>query len=88
MFTVAEMLSLPPARALLGTITQDRTGLTDRYTMELDYPFPPQAAPAAPPELGLPPVPPPFRSNGDYGWCRARAVQVIMVESAQLPTAN
>ena len=36
MFTVAEMVSLPPARALLATITQDRTGLTDRYTMELE----------------------------------------------------
>ncbi|HET9833346.1 MAG TPA: TIGR03435 family protein, partial [Vicinamibacterales bacterium] len=36
MRTVADMLSLPPSRALLGTITQDRTGLTGRYTMELD----------------------------------------------------
>jgi len=44
MFTVAEMLSLPPARALLGTITQDRTGLTDRYTMKLDLPFCPIAS--------------------------------------------
>src|SRR5687768_10201756 len=49
MFTVAEMLSLPPARALLGTIAQDRTVLTYRYTMELDYPFAPSppATPAA-----------------------------------------
>src|SRR5262249_22102569 len=47
MSTVAAMLSLPPARALLGTITQDRTGLTERYTMELDYPFAP-SPPVAP----------------------------------------
>ena len=74
MFTVAEVLSLPPARALLGTIVADQTGLTGRYTMELDYPFPPQrpADPAAPPELPAPPCPRPFRSNGDCGWCRAR----------------
>ena len=53
MLTVGEMLLLPPARALLGTVTQDRTGLTGRYTMELDYPFPPTgpAASAAPPEF-------------------------------------
>jgi uncharacterized protein (TIGR03435 family) len=55
MLTVAEMLSLPPARALLGRITQDRTGLTERYTLELDYPFPAgQPAPAAPPEFAGP----------------------------------
>jgi len=38
---------------LLGTITEDRTGLTDRYTMELDYQFAPSApaAPGAPPEF-------------------------------------
>jgi hypothetical protein len=27
MITVADVLSLPPGRALLGTITQDRTGI-------------------------------------------------------------
>jgi len=36
MFSVAEILSLPPGRELLGGVTQDRTGLTDRYTLDLD----------------------------------------------------
>jgi hypothetical protein len=76
MLTVAEMLSLPPARASLGTITQDRTGLTDRYTMERDYPFVASLPPLLLRQQSLraPPCPPPFRSNGDYGWCRARGV--------------
>lgn len=74
MVTVAAMLSLPPARRLLGTITQDRTGLTDRYTMELDYSFAPStpAAPGALPEFAGPPCPTRFESNGDCGWCGAR----------------
>lgn len=51
MSTVAAMLSLPPGRALLGTITEDRTGLTDRYTLELDYPFTFQAPPCPAPAV-------------------------------------
>jgi uncharacterized protein (TIGR03435 family) len=47
MATVAEMLSLPPGRAQLGMFTQDRTGLTDRYTLELDFLFPVGPAGAA-----------------------------------------
>ena len=34
MSTVASLLSLPPARTLLGRFTQDRTGLTGRYTLD------------------------------------------------------
>jgi uncharacterized protein (TIGR03435 family) len=44
MLSVSEVLSLPQSRMLLGGVTNDRTGLTGRYTMELDYPFPPQPA--------------------------------------------
>ena len=91
MFTVAEMLSLPPARALLGTITQDRTGLTDRYTMKLDYPFAPSppGAPAAPPELRAPPCPPPFQEQWGLRQMPSKGrLKVLVVESAQLPTAN
>jgi uncharacterized protein (TIGR03435 family) len=40
MISVAEMLSLPQSRVLLGGVTTDQTGLNGRYTMELDYPFP------------------------------------------------
>ena len=69
MFTVAEMLSLPPGRALLGGVTQDRTGLTDRYTLELDFLFP-QTAPAAAgaPEFGVHLWRTQSASNGDFGW--------------------
>ena len=87
MFTVAEILSLPPARALLGTITQDRTGLTDRYTMELDYPFPPSpsAAPAAPPEFAGPSLSTAVREQWGLRLVPSKGrVKVIVVESAQL----
>jgi hypothetical protein len=57
MFSVAEVLSLPQARALLGGLIGDRTGLKGRYTMDLDYQFaPPRAADSGPvPEFAGPP---------------------------------
>jgi uncharacterized protein (TIGR03435 family) len=85
MFSVAEVLSLPQSRSLLGTIVDDQTGLNGRYTMELDYPFAPQrpadtAAPAgfAPPSLftavqeqwGLRVCR--ARGRSDSSWSRAR----------------
>jgi uncharacterized protein (TIGR03435 family) len=81
MTTVASLLSLPPARALLGTITEDHTGLTGRYTLDLDYVFPPQPdAPALATVIkeqwGLRVVP----GKGTF--------KVIRVESAQLPTTD
>jgi uncharacterized protein (TIGR03435 family) len=91
MLTVAEMLSLPPARALLGTVTQDRTSLTDRYTMELDYPFPPTgpAAPAAPPEFAGPSLSTAVREQWGLRLVPGKGrLKVIVVESAQLPTGN
>jgi len=39
MFAVADLLSLPMSRSLLGRVVQDRTGLTGRYKLQLDYPF-------------------------------------------------
>jgi len=91
MLTVAEMLSLPPARALLGTITQDRTGLTDRYTMELDYPFGQlsPAAPAVPPEFAPPSLSTAVREQWGLRLVPSKGrVKVITVESAQPPTGN
>ena len=91
MFTVAEVLSLPPARALLGTIVADQTGLRGRYTMELDYPFPPQrpADPAAPADFGLPSL---FTAVQEQWGLRLvpgkGPFRLVVVESAQLPTAN
>ena len=39
MYTVADLLSLPQSRSLTGRVVQDRTGLTGRYKMELQYQF-------------------------------------------------
>jgi uncharacterized protein (TIGR03435 family) len=87
MVTAASVLSLPPARALLGTITQDATGLTDRYTMELDYVFP--AAGAAPPEFAGPSLPTAVREQWGLRLVPAKgSLKVIVVESAQAPTGN
>jgi uncharacterized protein (TIGR03435 family) len=91
MHTAAEMLSLPPARALLGTITQDRTGLTDRYTMELDYLFAPSppAAPAAPAEFAGPSLSTAVREQWGLRLVPSKGpLNVIVVESAQPPTGN
>ena len=89
MSTVAEVLSLPPARALLGTITQDHTGLTGRYTLELDYLFTPSPAPAASPEFAGPSLPTVVREQWGLRLVAGKGqLKVIEVESAQLPTAN
>ena len=81
MTTVASLLSLPPARALLGTITEDHTGLTGRYTLDLDYVFPPQPdgpalTTAMKEQWGLRVVP----GKGTF--------RTIRVESAMLPTMD
>lgn len=90
MSTVAELLSLPPARALLGTITQDRTGLSDRYTMQLDDPFASgPAAPGATPEFAGPSLSTAVREQWGLRLVPSQGqLQVILVESAQLPTGN
>ena len=81
MSTVAEVLSLPPGRALLGNIVADQTGLKGRYTLELDYTFPPDVtAPSLPTvvqeQWGLRIVP----GRGPF--------RTAVVESAQVPTEN
>ena len=87
MVTVAEMLSLPPARALLGTVTQDRTGLTGRYTLELDYVFPP--SPAAAPEFAGPSLSTAVQEQWGLRLVPSKGrLRVIVVERAQLPTGN
>jgi len=91
MATVAELLSLPPARALLGTMTHDRTGLTGRYTMELDFPFPatgPGAA-AAPPEFAGPSLSTAVREQWGLRLVPGEGtLKVVVIESAQLPAEN
>ena len=81
MSTVASLLSLPPARALLGTITEDQTGLTGRYTLDLDYVFPP------------PPDAPSLSTAIKEQWGLRVApgkgtFKTVRVESAQLPTTD
>ena len=90
MFSVAEFLSLPQSRPLLdGTITHDRTGLTGRYSLELDYAFSQgrpanPTAPAGEPSLytviqeqwGLRVVPGPG------------TLKVVTIENAQPPAEN
>lgn len=91
MSTVADMLSLPPSRARLGTITQDHTGLTGRYTMELDYPFAPPGspAPAAQPEFAGPSLPTAVKDQWGPRLTPGKGqLNIIVVESAQLPTGN
>jgi uncharacterized protein (TIGR03435 family) len=89
MFNAAEMLSLPASRTLLGRVVQDRTGLTGRYRMELEYPFNPArpADPAAPdsrPSL--------FTVIREQWGMKLEPAQgpykVIVVDSAQRPTEN
>ena len=91
MSTVAELLSLPPARALLGAMTYDRTGLAGRYTMELDFPFPatgPGAA-TAPPEFASPSLSTAVRDQWGLRLVPGEgALKVFVIENAQLPTAN
>jgi uncharacterized protein (TIGR03435 family) len=91
MFTVAEVLSLPPSRALLGTIVADQTGLKGRYTLELDYPFPLQAAanPAAPADFGLPSLVTAVQEQWGLRVVPGKGpFRLVVVESAQLPSEN
>ena len=90
MFTVAEVLSLPPARALLGTIVADQTGLSGRYTMELDYPFPAQPGdPPAPGDFGLPSLFTAVQEQWGLRLVRGKGpFRLVVVEHAQLPTPN
>jgi uncharacterized protein (TIGR03435 family) len=91
MRTVADMLSLPPSRVLLGTVTQDRTGLTGRYTMELEYPFRPTspAGPAAQPEFAGPSLSTAVLEQWGLRLVPGKGpLRVVVIESAQPPTPN
>ena len=91
MSTVAEVLSLPPARALLGTIVADQTGLQGRYTMELDFLFPVQrpAEPSAQADLGLPSLSTAVQEQWGLRLVRGKGpFRLVVVEGAQPPTEN
>jgi bla regulator protein blaR1 len=90
MFTVAEVLSLPPARALLGTIVADQTGLSGRYTMELDYPFPTTpGGSVAPAEPGVPSLFTAVQEQWGLRIVKGKGpFRLVVVESAQMPSSN
>jgi uncharacterized protein (TIGR03435 family) len=91
MFSVAEVLSLPQARALLGGLTGDQTGLKGRYTMDLEYQFaPPRAADsAAVPEFAGPALSTAIREQWGLRIQPGKApFRLVVIESAQMPTAN
>ncbi len=81
MRSAAELLGLPQSRRLLGGVPSDRTGLTGRYTMELEYNFPP---PDDAPSLST-------ALKEQWGLKVVKIRQpflTIVVESAQLPTID
>jgi uncharacterized protein (TIGR03435 family) len=91
MFSVAEVLSLPQARALLGGLTGDGTGLKGRYTMDLDYEFAPPRplGAAAAPEFAGPALSTAIREQWGLRIQPGQApFRLVVVESAQLPPAN
>jgi uncharacterized protein (TIGR03435 family) len=87
--TVAELLSLPPARALLGTMAHDRTGLTGRYTMELDFLFPATGTAAALPESAGSSLSTAVREQWGLRLVPGEGtLKVFVIENAQLPAEN
>jgi uncharacterized protein (TIGR03435 family) len=91
MFSAGEVLSLPQARALLGGLVQDATGLAGRYPMELDYPFALQRPgdPAAPPDFAGPSLSTAVKEQWGLRIVKGQGkFRLVVVESAQLPTAD
>ena len=86
MSTAAQMLSLPPGRVLLNTITVDRTGLTGRYTLDLDYLF---TGTAAPPDFAGPSLPTAIKEQWGLRLVPGKGrMKLLIIDSAQPPTPN
>jgi len=91
MFSVAELLSLPQGRALLGGMVGDATVLKGRYTMDLDYQFPPPrpANPGTTPEFSGPALSTAIREQWGLRIQPGQAAfRLVVIESAQLPIEN
>ena len=91
LFSAAELLSLPASRALLGTIVQDRTGLTGRYSLHLDFNFAPPRPPAAAgqPEFAGPSLIDAVRDQLGLRLERGEGpLNMVIVESVDRPTEN
>jgi uncharacterized protein (TIGR03435 family) len=86
MSTVAQMLSLPPGRVLLRTITVDRTGLAGRYTLVLDFLFTGVAPPA---DVAGPSLPTAIKDQWGLRLVPGKArVKLLLIDNAQPPTPN
>ena len=86
MSTVAQMLSLPPGRVLLNTITVDRTGLTGRYTLDLDYLF---TGTAPPPDFAGPSLSTAVKEQWGLRLVPGKVrLKLLIVDDAQPPTPN
>jgi uncharacterized protein (TIGR03435 family) len=91
MYSAADLLSLPMSRTLLGRVVQDRTGLTGRYKMELEYKFtaPRPVDAAAPPDTSQASL---FTAIREQWGLKLEAAQgpfkVFAVESVHPPTEN
>jgi uncharacterized protein (TIGR03435 family) len=91
LFSAAELLSLPGARALLGTIVQDHTGVEGRYTMRLDYEFARARPvdPAAQPEFAGPSLFQAVREQWGLKLEKAEGtLNMVIVESVERPAEN
>ena len=91
MFSVAEALSLPQSRTLLGTIVQDHTGLTGRYKMELTYTFgaPRPVDPSKPADLEQASLFTVLREQWGLKLEKAEGpLRVLTIEAATRPTEN
>jgi len=86
MSTVAQMLSLPPGRVLLGTIVVDGTGLTGRYTLDLDYLF---TGAAPPPDFAGPSLPTAIKEQWGLRLVPGKGrFKLLVIDIAQPPAAN
>ncbi len=91
MYSAADLLSLPMSRNLLGRVVQDRTGLTGRYRMELEYQFtaPRPLDPAVPADTSQPSL---FTAIREQWGLKLEPAQgpfkVFAIESAHPPAEN
>jgi len=91
LFSAAELLSLPPSRALLGTIVQDHTGLTGRYNLHLDYEFTPVRAadPAGQTQFAGPSLFQAVREQWGLRLAKGEGpLHMVIIESVERPTEN
>ena len=86
MFNVAEILSLPQSRSLLGTIVTDHTGLKGRYDLRLEFAFSPIGAPTT---VVAPSLESAIREQWGLKIERASGpFKLVTIESAEHPTEN